>query len=254
MGSGSSAVTAPDESTFVGFGPRVGEFLAGLAADNSKQYFDAHRSVYDSDVAGPLKRFVVAVGDALAASAAPDLEYEPKVGRSMFRINRDLRFGNDPTPYHTHLDVIWWRGPHPRTSPAFICRITPDLVRLGGGVAGLKGASLDAYRRAVDRTGDELDDVVGGLRRDLGSGPDSDVAGSAVGLEVSEPSRARVPKPYAGDHPHADWLRRDGFHVSGTWTVPPSITSAEFAPWSAARLEMFAPVVQWLVSATESDA
>ncbi len=33
--------------SFAGFGPRALEFYEGLAADNTKAYFDARRDVYE---------------------------------------------------------------------------------------------------------------------------------------------------------------------------------------------------------------
>lgn len=38
----------------------------------------------------------------------PDLRAEAKVGRSLFRINRDIRFSKDKTPYKTYLNFIFW--------------------------------------------------------------------------------------------------------------------------------------------------
>jgi hypothetical protein len=90
--------------TFTGFGPDARSFLAGLAEDNSKSYFDRHRRVYEEQVARPMKSLVVDVGARLADRVAPGIRAEPKVGRSLFRINRDLRFSADTTPYHPDVD------------------------------------------------------------------------------------------------------------------------------------------------------
>ena len=43
----------PDIAPFAGFGPDALDFLDGLAADNSKAYFDANRTTYDEQVATP---------------------------------------------------------------------------------------------------------------------------------------------------------------------------------------------------------
>ncbi len=224
---------------FRGFGPDAMSFLAGLEADNSKAYFDAHRATYDRDVALPLKQLVVAVGDRLAAGPAPEVSYEPKIGRSMFRINRDLRFSKDPTPYHPHLDLAWWQGEHAKTSPAFILRIRPDEVLTGVGVFALTGDRLDRYRHAVvGDAGAELADLVTAICRDV------------RGAALSEPHRKRVPRGFDPDHPRASFLLYDGLHLSASAPTPASITTARFASFVADRLARYADLHRWLVDNT----
>src|SRR3954447_23688036 len=66
-------MTCPTDAAFAGF-PREGlEFLAGLAEDNSRAYFDAHRDVYEGALLAPAKAFVVALGEELRARVAPGL-------------------------------------------------------------------------------------------------------------------------------------------------------------------------------------
>ncbi|MDA3039145.1 MAG: DUF2461 family protein, partial [Actinomycetota bacterium] len=152
---------AQDLESFAGFGPDTVSFLAGLEADNCKGYFDANRRIYDDQVRRPLQQLCVAVGGRLAAGSVPEIRYEPKVGRSMFRINRDLRFSKDSTPYHPYLDLAWWSGDHPKTSPAFIMRIRHDELLTGVGVFALIDDRLARYRAAVvGEPGVELERVV----------------------------------------------------------------------------------------------
>lgn len=224
-------------AAFTGFGSDAMSFLGGLAAENTKTYFDAHRDVYETRVVSPLKTLVVAVGGQLRDRVSDGIEFAPKVGRSMFRINRDLRFSKDKTPYHAHLDLIFWEGASPRSSPGFILRITPDEVIIGSGIFGLKGGQLERWRAAVDdaRSGDELVALI-------------DAATVAVpGATLSEPSRNRVPKGYPADHPRADLLRHDGVHLSASVPTPAAIASAQFATWCADRYVKLAGVHRWLV-------
>jgi uncharacterized protein (TIGR02453 family) len=222
---------------FDGFGPQALAFLEGLAVDNTKDYFDAHRKVYDEQVAAPMKALVVAVGGALADRVDPNLRAEPKVGRSLFRINRDLRFGADKTPYHTWVDAVFWNGSAPRSSPGFLLRIAPDGIVTGAGVFGLAGERAERYRRAV------LDDVTG---RELTTIID-DTTRAVRGARLGEPQRARPPRGWPADHPRSHLLRYDALHLSATTPPPASLTSARFASWCTSRLERFAPFERWLV-------
>lgn len=222
---------------FTGFGPGAMSFLEGLAIDNSKTYFDAHRSVYDAEIARPMKELVLAVGERLAESVDPEIGYEPRIGKSLFRINRDLRFSKDKTPYNTHLDAAWWHGDEVKTSPAFIVRITPATVLTGVGIYGLTGERLTRYRDAVaGDAGDDLASLVAEIRR------------SVNGAELSDPSRKRVPRGYDAEHPRADFLLRDGFHVSASSPTPALMTSSRFTTWVVDRLMRYADLQRWLVA------
>lgn len=81
----------------LGIGPRTFRFLRGLAAHNDKVWFDAHRTDYEEHVREP---FVVALEACAAATVRgpwPLSGGKP----TMFRINRDVRFATDKSPYKT---------------------------------------------------------------------------------------------------------------------------------------------------------
>jgi uncharacterized protein (TIGR02453 family) len=227
-----------DPELFGGFGPDALSFLSGLATDNTKTYFAEHRGIYTTQVAAPMKSLVVTLGDELRTRISPSIRSEPKIGRSLFRINRDLRFAKDKTPYHTHLDAVFWEGESPRASPGFIMRITAESVVLGSGVFVLRGVRLNRYRRAVidPDAGGELDALIAELQI------------SARGAVMSEPRRTSVPRGFPVEHPRSDLLRRDGFHMSVEVPAPELITSEKFVPWCADHLERFASLEHWLVT------
>src|SRR5258708_35624192 len=75
---------------FRGWPEECQRFFIGLEFDNSKKYFDAHRTVYEEAVRGPMV--------ALIESLEP--EYGPG---KVFRPNRDVRFSKDKSPYKTNI-------------------------------------------------------------------------------------------------------------------------------------------------------
>ena len=223
---------------FAGF-PRGGlEFLAGLAADNSRSFFDTHRRSYERDMRAPMRLFVTDVAALLRSTVAPAIQAEPTVGKSLFRINRDTRFSKDKTPYHPWMDAIWWEGhAEARRSPAFIFRLASDYLVVGTGIMGLQDGQLDRYRRAVadDTEGNSLQAAL------------ADLAEAHPDAELTAPTRKRVPAPYPDDHPRRDLLRLDTLHASRTLPLPADVSSGEFADWTADQLRLFAPVHRWLV-------
>jgi uncharacterized protein (TIGR02453 family) len=224
---------------FTGFPPGGIAFLAGLAVDNTRSYFDAHRHTYEHDLAVPIRLLVTDVAERLRATIAPALQADPTVGKSLFRINRDLRFSKDKTPYHPWIDAVWWEGlVDARQAPAFIFRLAADHIVLGAGIMGLRGSQLERYRRAVadPRTGQALRSILDQLRA---AGPD---------IEITEPDRKRVPAPYPPDHPRGDLLRRDSLHASRRLAHPSNIDTSRFSRWTADHLSTFRPLHQWLVN------
>lgn len=228
----------PEPAAFTGF-PRAGlEFLRQLAADNDRAWFDRNRAVYADALQAPAKAFVVAYGGALAGRISPGIRAEPTVGRSLFRINRDLRFARDQTPYNPWLDLTFWEGPDPRASPALFLRLQPDRVTLGAGVMTLRDERLAAYRAAVDDERGML--LVGLLDRLVQARPD---------VALDEPTRARVPAGYPADHPRADLLRRDALHAFAEHPVPDGIDTGGFVDWCLDRHAPYADLHRWLVDA-----
>ena len=82
-------------------------FFEGLAAENSKAYFDKRRKVYERSVRDPFKELVADLILRMREHE-PELAIEPK--DAIFRINRDIRFSKDKSPYKTHVSAHISRG------------------------------------------------------------------------------------------------------------------------------------------------
>jgi hypothetical protein len=68
----------------------------------------------------------------------------------------------------------------------------------------------------------------------------------ARGSDLSEPDRAKPPRPYPAAHPNAELLRRDGFHLTSRHRHPASITTNRFPAWCATRLAPYRALLDWL--------
>jgi uncharacterized protein (TIGR02453 family) len=218
---------------FTGFQSDAFEFLHDLAGDNTKSFFDANRSRYEQFVAGPTRAFVDAMTPALQATVHADLDGEPKVGRSLFRINRDVRFGKDKTPYNAHVDIMWWVGDGPvlRALPAVICRLTSTTVLLGAGQFGLRNADLARYR-------DRLISPEFGPR--FRAAVD---AASVAGCSMTDATRAHPPRGFPVDHMNADLSLRDGFHLYRTVAHPSEVAGHAFVGWCEQQAAVYRDIL-----------
>ncbi len=79
-------------------------FFRGLSKHNNKPWFEAHRADYERDVRDPMRALIEEM-DARFPGLRARSPGDPK--RSMFRINRDIRFSKDKSPYKTHA-ACWF--------------------------------------------------------------------------------------------------------------------------------------------------
>ncbi len=92
---------------FTGFSTKGFGFLSGLAENQSKDWFEAHRADYEAELRQPMAALLEAIGFAFAVHEI-DLACDPK--RAIFRIHRDVRFSKDKRPYKTHIGASLTRS------------------------------------------------------------------------------------------------------------------------------------------------
>lgn len=92
----------PPTMMFSGFSEGTFKFLHGLKKNNNKEWFDAHRSDYEEYLREPSKAFVEAMAVRIKEAGLP---LKANVKSSLFRINRDVRFSKDKSPYKTHIGI-----------------------------------------------------------------------------------------------------------------------------------------------------
>lgn len=97
-----------DRNRFKGFSAELFNFLRDLAQNNNKDWFDANRRLYESEVLGVAKTFVSEIGPILAM-LNQEFETEPRVGRTISRISNDMRFNRHRPPYRPYLHIAFPR-------------------------------------------------------------------------------------------------------------------------------------------------
>ena len=122
------------------------DFFEGLATNNTKEWFHAHKDEYEQQVKEPFL--------GLLASLLPQLQvWEPLIPddpkSALFRINRDLRFSKDKTPYLTVMKAGFSPGGKKSELPGFYLGIDAESIHVGGGLFGLKGPVLKQVRTSI---------------------------------------------------------------------------------------------------------
>lgn len=222
---------------FQGFPKATFSFLRGLSKNNKKAWFDAHKDDYESFYVEPALAFVRELGLRLR-KIRKSVQFDPKVGGSVMRIYRDVRFSKDKRPYKDHLDLFFWEGAKKGwDSPGFFLRLEHDELWLGAGMHQfVDGSQLAMYRKAVAdaRRGKKLEALVTKLRK----------AGYTVGGQELK----KVPKGFDPDHDRADLLKHKGLWAGIETKIPKEASSAKLVGWCAAHFEKLAPISEWLLS------
>ena len=147
---------------FPGFSQDAIQFLADLAENNDRAWFQPRKGEFERLLKEPMEAMIEALAERLRARGVPMLA-DPK--RSPFRIYRDTRFSKDKSPYKTHLGATFpWRGqPDPAAEEGAMGRahderahgyggyfhFQPGQMYVGGGMWHMERPRLEAFRAAV---------------------------------------------------------------------------------------------------------
>jgi uncharacterized protein (TIGR02453 family) len=221
---------------FEGFPDGTRRFLRGLAKNNDKAWFEEHRAEYDELYVDVAKRFVCTIGPKLR-KISETVEYEPRVNGSLFRINRDVRFSKDKSPYKPHLDLWFWEGDRRGyETPGFFFRLADKELIVGAGMHQLAKEQLPKYRAAVldDRAGKRLVEIAEQLRKD--------------GLVLGGATRKTVPRGMDASHPRASFLLHEGLYATMRASPPRSLGTPRFVDECVEWFRAAHPVSKWLLA------
>jgi uncharacterized protein (TIGR02453 family) len=181
--------------TFSGFRPEAIQFLADLAANNERTWFQPRKAEYERLLKEPLEALCAALATAFEAKGIP-LRADP--ARSPFRIYRDVRFSKDKSPYKTNVGASFaWGGDGEGAGGGYF-HLAPGEVFVGGGMWHPEPARLNAFRRLVDTDPARVHAVI-----------DDPTFVRTFG-HVSGETLTRVPQGYRADHPDAELLKLKG--------------------------------------------
>jgi uncharacterized protein (TIGR02453 family) len=178
---------------FKGFSEKTLPFLELIRKNNSKEWFEAHRSEYEEYILEPSRAFVEEFGEHLMA-LEPTINFSPKINKSLFRIYRDTRrMGAIKVPLKHRIGVIFWQGSGSRMqTSSFYLHFSPDELFVAVGVRWFEKPMLDAFREYI------LDD---NRRANLASVLESL---NAKGYKTIEKGYKRYPRGFSAQMSDAD--------------------------------------------------
>ena len=133
---------------FQGFGPKTLPFLKALAFHQTKEWFEANRATYEGDIKAPLGDLVEDLSAAFAEAKLP-LKGDRKT--ALFRINRDVRFSKDKSPYKTNSGAVMTRQGAKNEPGLFYFHIAPEGCFTAAGFYNPEPPQLANLRAAMAR-------------------------------------------------------------------------------------------------------
>ena len=136
------------------------DFFRELSANNNTEWFHANKKRYEKSAKGPFIDFVNEMILRIK-SVEPELEMEAK--QAMFRINRDIRFAKDKSPYKAYMAANISKGGRMSPQhPGFYFQFSHEGIYIGGGAHHVEKDGLYRIRTSIARDPKELDRLQAG--------------------------------------------------------------------------------------------
>ena len=182
------------------FQPTTVSFLKELKKNNNKPWFDQHREKYLSAKAD-FENFIGGILASLSAFDSDMKELEAK--NCTFRINRDIRFSKDKTPYKTNMGASMNRGGKKSVFAGYYFHLEPGGKSFAGGGLWMPAPpELRKLRQEIDYCFPEFKKIM--MSKVFKS--------QYTSLDMTESQMlVNVPKGYDKENPAAAFLRLKSF-------------------------------------------
>src|SRR6187455_1906492 len=179
--------------------PATLKFLKDLKKNNNKPWFEAHRKEYEAAKID----FAAFIQSVIDKHSKTDPTIKSTVAKDcMFRINRDVRFSKDKSPYKTNMGAYINRGGKKSVFAGYYFHCEPGQCFVGGGLWMPMPPELNKVRQEIDYNFDAFKKIIGAKKF------------RSVYKDLSRDAEyvlTRVPKGYDADNPAAGYLKLKSF-------------------------------------------
>ena len=132
-------------------------FLSDLAANNNTEWMQQHKKRYEAYK----KDYHAFIDSVLTEMKKLDPKLEPlEVKNCTFRINRDIRFSKDKSPYKTNMGVWMAQSKTRKNAPGYYIHFEKGGCFLAGGIWCPETDELKKIRREIEFFHDDLSQIV----------------------------------------------------------------------------------------------
>ena len=222
------------------FTPDAINFLEDLKANNTTEWMHANKKRYEAYK----KDYHALIASVLDAMKPLDPSLEPlEVKNCTFRINRDIRFTKDKSPYKTNMGIWMTTNKTRKNSPGYYIHFEKGKCFIGGGVWCPDADELKKIRREIAFFHDDLEQIVedATFKKEFGA------------LDIEEGNVLKsAPKGYEANHPAIEYLKFKSFTISQP-IAEKTFSDKQFAQKIAQKLILMKPLNDFLNRALETE-
>ncbi|RDK97474.1 uncharacterized protein (TIGR02453 family) [Enterobacillus tribolii] len=221
------------DRVFRGFTQQGLNFLQQVRQENSKEWFDDNRKIYDENLLTPFRDLVSDLSDTML-KIDDRFETRPAIGKTLSRINRDTRFSNDKSRYRSRLWLTFKRhSPDWKDAPVYFFEISPDAFRYGLGYYSASRATMDRFRHLIVTRPQAFREATACCK------PPFELVGDSYKRTLIKDAPADV----------TNWYNRKSFAVMATSLQIEQIFDARLVPLLEKGFTRLAPLYHFLMQA-----
>lgn len=152
---------------FNGFTAESFEFMMAISFNNNREFFHDNHEWYMRSVRQPLLDLASELNETIE-KIDPELERRPE--RMVSRINRDIRFSKDKSPYRDYMWIGIHKGENKGVIPGLYVDMSANHVGWGMGFWEDNRALCDAHRRAMRNDPNTIEELISPLKERFGFG------------------------------------------------------------------------------------
>ncbi len=212
------------------------QFLKSLAKNNHKVWFDEHRGEYEI-----LKKEMQQLCENVIAEISKFdknlVGLEPK--NCLFRINRDVRFSKDKSPYKTNVGAYMAKGGKKSELCGYYLHIEPSKAMLAGGLWMPDAPKLKIARQEIDYNFSDFKKII--TKKNF-----ANIFGKMGGEKL-----VNAPKGYDETNPAIDFLKHKSWVVTHPFSDK-EIVDKNFHKSIAQSAKLLFPFLQFFNVAFEN--
>lgn len=220
------------------FNRKTVAFLKELQKNNNREWFALNKQRYEDEIRTPAFDYIEAMSHHMAKISPHFIASTKKVGGSLMRVHKDIRFSKDKTPYKTNIGIHFKhaRGKDVH-APGFYVHIEPGEVFLGAGIWRPESSTLKNVRTLIDEYPKEWKKLATKIT-------------AKDGFEFGGTSLKRPPVGFSKEHPLLDDLKRKDFIAVHNLKVS-SVYTKDFDKTTAKLFKSASPLVKFICEADD---
>lgn len=211
-------------------------FLKQLKQNNTKEWMDSHRDIYEV-ARQNFEEFVAAILDGMSSVEPSFADLKPK--HCIFRINRDIRFSKDKSPYKNNFGAAFSKGGKKSPYADYYFHLEPGNSFLAGGLWMPDAARLKGIRQEIDYGLEDFRQIV------------NNKAFRKIFPNIEGEQLKNAPSGYAIDNPAIEYLRYKSFTV-GHSVEDKKITGGDIVKYTLQSYITMKPFLDFLNRSVDS--